>query len=160
MINNKYTLIVGILLLSGCASVVNETTQPIRVDTKTQDGQLVEGANCKLSNDYGVISIQSGDTAQVHRSNENLSITCKHPDNDDANASAISRANAGLFGNIILGGGIGAIVDHSRGTAYTYPTWVQLIFGQTLEFDRAKQKSDQPTPATATGADEKESDKD
>ena len=53
-----------------------------------------------------------------------------------------------MFGNIILGGGIGAIVDHNRGTAYTYPTWVQLVFGKTLVFDRTAEKEGQPTPAT------------
>lgn len=41
-----------------------------------------------------------------------------------------------MAGNIIFGGGIGAIIDHNKGTAYTYPTWVQLVFGQTLVFDR------------------------
>jgi hypothetical protein len=32
---------------------------------------------------------------------------------------AISRANAGMAGNIIFGGGIGAIIDHNKGTAYS-----------------------------------------
>ena len=57
---------------------------------------------------------------------------------------AISRANAGMAGNIIFGGGIGAIIDHNKGTAYTYPTWIQLIFGKTLVFDRSAEKDGQP----------------
>ena len=60
----------------------------------------------------------------------------------------ISRVNAGMFGNIILGGGIGMIVDHKRGAAYTYPTWVQLVFGKTLIFDRAAEKDGQPHTGT------------
>ena len=62
--------------------------------------------------------------------------------------TTISRANAGLAGNIIFGGGIGAIIDHNKGTAYTYPTWVQLVFGQTLVFDRSTEK--EGTPVTGT----------
>jgi hypothetical protein len=54
----------------------------------------------------------------------------------------------GLAGNIIFGGGIGAIIDHSKGTAYTYPTWLLLIFGKTLVFDRATEKEGQPVAGT------------
>ena len=77
-----------------------------------------------------------------------MDITCKDPANPDAVGRAISRANAGLAGNIIFGGGIGAIIDHSKGTAYTYPTWVQLVFGKTLVFDRSEEKDGQPVKGT------------
>lgn len=73
-----------------------------------------------------------------------MDITCKDPMNSDAVGRAISRANARLAGNIIFGGGIGAIIDHNKGTAYTYPTWVQLVFGQTLVFDRRAENEGQP----------------
>jgi len=132
----------------GCASVVNDTSHPVKVDTKTADGQLVSGAECKLTNDYGSITLKSGDTSLVRRSSKDLDIVCRHPDNPDASARAISRANGGMFGNIILGGGIGAIIDHNKGTAYTYPTWMQLVFGKTLVFDRSAEK--EGTPALGT----------
>lgn len=142
---SKITAIAMVLACSGCASVVNDSTHPMKVETKTQSGELVAGAECKLSNDYGVVTVKSGDTTQVRRSSKDLDITCKDPKNPDANARAISRANGGMWGNIILGGGIGAIIDHNKGTAYTYPTWVQLIFGKTLVFDRSVEKEGQPT---------------
>lgn len=136
------------IAFTGCASVVNDSTHPMKVETKTESGQLVVGAECKLTNDYGSVSMKSGDTTPVRRSSKDLDILCKHPDNPGAAARAVSRANAGMFGNIILGGGIGAIIDHSKGTAYTYPTWVQLVFGKTLVFDRSAEKDGQPTPGT------------
>ncbi len=80
----------------------------------------------------------------AHRSSKDLDITCTHPKNPDASARAISRANAGLAGNILFGGGIGAIIDHNKGTAYTYPTWIQLVFGKTLVFDRSTEKEGGP----------------
>jgi hypothetical protein len=120
----------------------------MKVETKTQAGELVSGAECKLSNDYGTVIVKSGDTTQIRRSSKDLDIQCKDPKNPDATARAISRANSGMWGNIILGGGIGAIIDHNKGTAYTYPTWIQLIFGKTLVFDRSAEKEGQPTLGT------------
>lgn len=132
----------------GCASIVNDTTQPMKLETKTADGQMVTGAECKISNDYGSINARSGENAMVRRSNKDLDITCKDPANPEAIGRAISRANAGLAGNILIGGGIGAIIDHTKGTAYTYPTWVQLVFGKTLVFDRSNEKEGSPVQGT------------
>jgi hypothetical protein len=136
------------LLATGCASIVNDTTQPMRIETKRADGTMVTDATCEVSNDYGKITVKSGTTSQVRRSSKDLDITCKDPADPDAMGRAISRANAGMAGNIIFGGGIGAIIDHTKGTAYTYPTWVQLVFGKSLVFDRHDEKDGQPGPGT------------
>jgi uncharacterized protein YceK len=143
----KRALVLAIVAatMSGCASVMNDTSHGMKVETKTQSGELVTGADCKLTNDYGTATVKSGDTAAVRRSSKDLDIRCVHPQNPDAVARAVSRVNGGMFGNIILGGGIGAIVDHNRGTAYTYPTWVQLVFGKTLVFDRNVEEEGKPT---------------
>ncbi len=132
------------VLFTGCATVVNDATHPMKIETQTASGQMVTGADCKLTNDYGTFTAKSGETAQVRRSSKDLDIVCKHPENPEAIARAISRVNAGMFGNILIGGGIGAIIDHSKGTAYTYPTWVQLVFGKTLVIDRSTEKDGQP----------------
>ena len=148
------TVLVSSLALAsvGCASIVNETTHPMKIETKNAKGDLVSGAECRISNDYGTITTKSGDTAQVRRSSKDLDITCKDPAQPDAIARAISRANAGLAGNIIFGGGIGMIIDHNKGTAYTYPTWIQLVFGKTLVFDRSVEKEGQPVMGTEPNA--------
>lgn len=142
----------ALVALSGCASIVNETTQPLKLETLTATGEAVPSADCTISNDYGSSTVKSGATVQVRRSGKDLDITCKHPANPDAVARAISRANAGLAGNIIFGGGIGAIIDHNKGTAYTYPTWIQMVFGQTLVFDRSDEKEGQPVAGRAPNA--------
>ena len=99
----------------------------------------------RATNDYGVFNFKSGETTQIRRSSKDLDIVCKDPKNADANARAISRANGAMWGNIILGGGIGAVIDHNKGTAYSYPVWMQLAFGKTLVFDRSTEKEGQPT---------------
>lgn len=147
MIRNS-VLVAGAFALTGCASVINDVTHPMKIETKTSAGNVVAGAECKLTNDYGVFQAKSGDTVQVRRSSKDLDIVCKDPANPDAVAKAISRANGGMFGNILLGGGIGAIIDHNKGTAYSYPIWVQLVFGKSLVFDRSTEKEGVPTTGT------------
>ncbi|MEK0417054.1 MAG: hypothetical protein RI949_1060 [Pseudomonadota bacterium] len=141
-----------VALLSGCASVMNETTQPMKIETRNADGSYVVGVECRISNDFGVLTSHSGDTAMVRRSSMDLDIVCKHPNSsaDNATARAISRANAGLAANF-LNAGVGIIVDHKKGTAYTYPTWVRLTFGKTLVFDRAQEKEGRPVEGTEPG---------
>lgn len=126
----------AVFSLAGCASVVNDVTNGMRIDTKTAAGETIQGAECVVSNDYGSTSVKSGRVEAVRRSSKDLDITCSHAGQADAKGKAVSRANAGLAGNIVFGGVIGAVVDHSRGTAYTYPTWIEMIFGQSLLFDR------------------------
>jgi uncharacterized protein YceK len=147
----RIVILAACVAATGCASVMNETTHAIKVETRTEAGRTVAGADCKLTNDRESVSVKSGETTQVRRSDTDMDIVCTHPEHRVASARAISRANAGLYGNIILGGGIGAIVDHNKGTAYTYPTWVQLVYGRSLVFDRRHQKDDDPTTATDTG---------
>jgi hypothetical protein len=125
-----------VILATGCASVVNETTQPVRIDTYSASGEEVKDMDCKTENDYGVQSVKTPGTVQVHRSNKDLIITCSKADTKDATGNAVSRANAGLAGNIIIGGGIGAVIDHARGTAYTYPKWIRLVVDKFTAFDR------------------------
>jgi len=136
------------VLATGCASIVNDSSQPIKVETLGEDGKAVAGADCTLRNDFGTFTMKSGTTAPIHRSGQDLDISCKDATRPEAVARAISRANAGLAGNILIGGGIGAIIDHSKGTAYTYPTWMQLQFGKTLVFDRGMEKEGAPVPGT------------
>ena len=50
--------------------------------------------------------------------------------------------------SIILGGGIGAIIDHNKGTAYTYPQWIRLVVGKILGYDSTKDKDGMPNLGT------------
>ena len=137
-------IVLSASIFTGCASITGDSTHPVKIETKTQAGEVITGAECKVSNDYGSNTMRSGDTIQVRKSPNDINILCKHPGNPDANARAISRAGKAMYGNIIFGGGIGAIIDHNKGTAYTYPTWMQLVFGKTLVFDRSAEKEGSP----------------
>jgi hypothetical protein len=140
-----------VLFISGCASVVNDSTQVLKVDAKSPDGSILEGTDCKISNDRATVIFKSGETTQIPRSASDLDITCKKPGLPDAYGRAISRANGGMWGNVVLGGGIGALVDHNRGNAYSYPEWIQVVFGQSLIFDKSKHQDDPASAAIPTG---------
>ena len=57
-----------------------------------------------------------------------------------------SRLAGSMFGNILLGGGIGMIVDHSNGSAYNYPEWIKLVMGDSAAvFDRKDFVAGAPT---------------
>jgi len=110
--------------------------------------------DCKYENDYGSQTVKTPGTAQVRRSSKDLQIVCLKDGNADAKGTAISRANGGMAGNILFGGGIGAIIDHNKGTAYTYPEWLRLVTDRQTTFDRRDDKDGAPNiglmPTVAT----------
>jgi hypothetical protein len=134
-----------LLTISGCASFLNDGDQQIYLTTYDQNGSKVKGASCKLSNDFRQSTLDSLDQVKVRRSYSDLMIECKKPGYPDANGRAVSRANTAMYGNVVTIG-IGAIFDHAIGAAYTYPQYIDLVFGQSLDFDRRHDKGRQPVP--------------
>lgn len=141
-------IVFACVAMTGCASILNDTTSPVRFETFNAAGVEVKGAECKLENDYGQQNIKTPVTVNVRRSSKDLQITCAKAGELDGRGVAISRANGGLAGNIIFGGGIGAIIDHNKGTAYTYPQWVQVVMGKLLTFDRRADAEGKPNQGT------------
>jgi hypothetical protein len=129
-----------VVLCSGCASVTQGTTHTLRIEAETAQGQVIDGADCELSNDQGTMTARSGSSTIVRRSSKDMEIRCIRVGLPDASARLVSRANAGLAGNVILGGAIGAMLDHSSGAAYTYPTWIKLVFGEHATLDRRDER--------------------
>lgn len=124
-------------LATGCASITSENTQALAVTTHTADGNLVEKAKCSLVNDKGNWQVETPGTVTVHRSAEDIVVTCKKEGVPDGMARGISRAAGGMWGNIVFGGGIGAIIDHNNGTGYNYPNDLPVKMGQSSTFDQA-----------------------
>ncbi|MFN9679843.1 MAG: SPOR domain-containing protein [Betaproteobacteria bacterium] len=137
----RILLLLGCLALSGCATVIISTTQPVRVETFDAAGVEVKDARCELSNPEGTFNVTTPGQIILRKSASDLQARCS-ADGQPAEARGVlvSRLGDAIFGNIILGGAIGAVIDHASGSAYSYPSWVQLVFGRTLSFDRAEQK--------------------
>jgi hypothetical protein len=81
-----------------------------------------------MTNDVGTWFVTTPGSTTVQRSNKDLQITCKKEGIDVGTASVVSRTKGNMFGNILLGGGIGAIVDHNNGSAY--PSLIKIYMGR------------------------------
>jgi hypothetical protein len=130
---------------SGCATITGTETQSISVNARDQAGAAVAESQCKLSNDKGYWTVKPPGVVVVHRSAEDLHVQCEADGQQAGIARAISRANSGMVGNILFGGGVGAIIDHNKGTAYDYPSAIHVVFGTTRVID----KKDEPGNAPA-----------
>lgn len=124
-----------VLLVSGCASITQSEMQRVSI-TATHDGKAVQDAECSLTNDKGTWTAKAPTQVDVHKSGENLSVVCKKAGFVDGLLSAVSRAAGSMFGNIIFGGGIGALIDHNKGTGYDYPNSLPVQMGKSVTVDK------------------------
>jgi hypothetical protein len=116
----KTIIVVAVLAaMTGCASISGERTQPINVKT-VHDNVEVAGIGCTLTNDAGSWFLTSPDSVNVHKSTGDLAIDCKK-DTFAGNQTLVSKANGAVWGNVLLGGGIGYIVDRNTGAGFDYP---------------------------------------
>jgi len=111
----------GATVLSGCASIVSGTTQPVSVNTMT-----TTGADCNLVNSQGMWQLTSPGTAIVKRSRTDVKIHCSKDGFQDAEAVARSGFEPWTLGNLIFGGLIGLGVDLGTGAIHRYPDAVSV----------------------------------
>lgn len=104
------------LFLTGCASIVEGTSQTVMVKTQPE-----MGASCQLKNRKGTWYVhQTPGTVVIHKSSFPVMIVCtkgKHM------GKLIQKAHMKgmVAGNAVFGGLIGAEIDSSDGAAYMYP---------------------------------------
>mgnify|MGYP001579406395 FL=1 len=132
---------------SGCATITSTETQMVTVSTKASDDQPVDKAKCTLKNDMGTWQMVSPGNVAVRKSAEDLLVECKKDGNPDGFLRAVSRAAGGMWGNIILGGGIGAIIDHNKGTGYDYPNDLPVKMGASVTIDKKDEKKSEQQSA-------------
>jgi hypothetical protein len=138
------------LAVSGCATITSSETQPLSVTAQAGDGRPVEKASCTLRNDKGSWQVEAPGFVGVQRSSEDLLVECRKEGHPDGFLRAVSRAAAGMFGNIIFGGVVGAVIDHSKGTGYDYPNTLPVRLGASVVVDR-RDEPGEPATERATG---------
>lgn len=130
----KYTAVIMLglsIVVSGCSTLTGEgTSQNLSLMTYTADSKDLVGANCEMKNDEGAWTAVTPASVMVHRSNKDLMIKCTKQGYTDARANVVSKTKANMFGNIIFGGGVGAIIDHNNGSAYSYPPIIKMTMGE------------------------------
>lgn len=127
------------ILSTGCASITGSEMQQLSLTATGQDAIALDGAKCKLQNDKGTWDATTPSFVNVRRSSEDLTVECKKDGFADGLLKAVSRAAGSMYGNIIFGGGIGAIIDHNKGTGYNYPDQLPVVMGKAGLVDRKAQ---------------------
>ncbi|MDZ4202529.1 MAG: SHOCT domain-containing protein [Gallionella sp.] len=130
-------------ITTGCASVTGSPNQSVSVQTRELAGVEVAGASCELTNDEGKWFVTTPGSVSIHRSNKDLQVSCKKSGFEPGRAAVVSDTKGAMFGNIILGGGIGAIIDHNNGSAYEYPTVIDVLMGSFTKIESPKNPSNQ-----------------
>lgn len=103
--------------MSGCASIVTGQDQVVSVTTP-----LCPGAQCELLNEEGAFYVhKTPGSTMVNREYGDLLVTCSKSGYDPFSMNVSSSTKAMAFGNILLGGVVGAAVDMGTGAAYDYP---------------------------------------
>jgi uncharacterized protein YceK len=111
-------------LSSGCATVMTGTDQNITVVTEKN----VTAAKCELtdakSKKWYVPSTPG--SANVHRGDGPMSVICEKSGYRTANLMVDETIAGATLGNILIGGGVGIIVDAVSGAAQRYPDQITV----------------------------------
>ena len=130
-------MLVGVLFaISGCATLTGDgTSQTIGVETvNVVDTSRIYDARCTLSNDEGSWSVVTPGSVMIHRSNKLLDIDCRKEGYLQQSSHGVdSDTKANMWGNILVGGVVGAIIDHNNGSAYEYPEVIQVPMRRVSE---------------------------
>lgn len=151
----KLSLVVALLAsltFTGCATVTGGGTQDLTLDTQTAKGEPVAQAKCTLTNDKGTWQAESPGAVKVRKSAKDLTVECQKEGLKPGSARAVSRVRPAMFGNALIGGGIGAIIDHRKGTAYEYPTPLSITMGSSVVIDKRDEQARKEQPPAAEGA--------
>ena len=113
----------SVLLLSGCATVMDGSDQSINVNTTgCEDYNPIV---CTVSNSDGSSVITAPASVSVEKARGDLSITCESRNNEATGSLMVeSGYDAMNMGNLLLGGIIGLGVDAATGAMWHYPSAV------------------------------------
>ena len=139
------------LSVSGCASVTGSKLQPVSVQT-IQDSKEVAGAGCTLTNDAGKWFVTTPGSVTIQKSTDDLMVDCAKDNLVAGRTTIVSKANGNVWGNIILGGGIGYVVDRQTGAGFDYPNTITVILqkmGESVSLNPAIDKTNLTRTAQA-----------
>ena len=146
----KLMAVTALLSLVGCASITGTTNQNVSVQTKDSAGTELVGATCELGNKKGKWFVTTPGTVGISRSNDDIQVSCTKEGYLQGKQGVVSDTKGMMFGNIIFGGGIGAIVDHNSGAAYEYPSVIQIVMSRIAKVTDAVTSSLTPTVVATT----------
>jgi hypothetical protein len=121
--------------VSGCATIIQGTTQTVSVNTLPE-----QGASCTLKNSEGTWYVTTPGSTTVHKTKNDMTIDCTKAGAPDGHYVASSHFGGTTAGNVIAGGIIGIGIDAASGANYYYDSPINVTMGATT--------TGAPTPAT------------
>ena len=125
-------LVIAMLAGSGCASVTGSKLQPVSVQA-ILDAKEVVGAGCTLTNDAGKWFVTTPGSVTIQKSTADLSVDCNKDNVAIGHENAVSKANGSVWGNLLVGGGIGYVIDRNTGAGFDYPTTITVFLHKVGE---------------------------
>src|SRR5689334_17904090 len=133
--------------LSGCATIVEGTTQPVSVSTTPE-----QGAQCTLVNSQGTWYLTTPGSTTVHKTKTDLNITCARSGYEPGHVVAASHFGVTTFGNAIAGGLVGVGVDAASGANFHYDSPIVVALGAPTTAQTATADPWPPTGAIPQSA--------
>lgn len=112
------------IALTGCATIIEGTTQPVSVNSTPE-----QGAQCTLANSQGTWYVTTPGSTTVHKTKTDLDVTCTKPGFQAGHIVAASHFGATTAANVIAGGVIGVGVDAASGANYHYDSPIVVPLG-------------------------------
>ena len=113
---NRLAFLLMAIALSLCSTIVDDSHLPINLSFSDNSG-----GQCNLRNKRESYIAQNPSSILVRRSDDPLVYDCTTEDGRKANGSNMSAVRKTMAGNIIFGGGIGAIIDANNDMQREYP---------------------------------------
>jgi hypothetical protein len=123
------------LLVSGCATITKGSQQTVTIATDPS------GAVCNMTRDAKPLAVvnPTPGSIPIEKASGSIAILCRKDGYKDAAGVLSSEFQAWTFGNIILGGLIGVVVDAASGAMHEYPAMVTITLEPAV-FATAKER--------------------
>lgn len=131
MLLKSLCVVMSLLSLTGCASVTGSKLQPVSVQT-IHENQEVSGVGCTLTNDADKWYVTTPGSVTIQKSTGDLAVECKK-DGVAGRETVVSKGNGAVWGNILIGGGIGYVIDRNTGAGFDYPTSITVAVRKVTE---------------------------
>ena len=156
----RRSAIVALALAStACATIVNGTSQDLYVETQP------EAAACKIDRQGATVGMVNPTPSKtsIPRHKDNIVVSCTRDGYETSNEVLAANFSGATFGNLLLGGFVGVVIDASSGANNKYPEKITVILtpatfpseaARDLYFDGVKSRLSATTEAEVSGSTE------
>lgn len=144
----RLAALIAPLVFCGCATLSTGEMQNVELKTQSADGAPLAQADCTLKNDRGSWQAQSPAEIKVRRSDADLMIECRKDGFAAGFARVVSRVYPSFVAEALLWG-VGPLVDHFTGAAYSYPVQLPIKMGNTVVLDKRDEPNEKKSVASS-----------